>query len=140
MMRKVGFAMMAVLLAPLGIVSQTMLATVALTLFAILHSRSMPYNQNALNKLELYSLIVSLFTLQGGLYLFACDVCSDATQQGITALIVLLNGVFIFVVVLALLRAAGLSGAKSEKRVTRGAACLAVLATCARGVLGVENE
>ena len=135
MLRKVGFAMMAVLLAPLGIVSQTMLATLVLTLFAVVHARAMPYNRQVLNRLELYSLIVSLFTLQGGLYLFACEVCNSATQEGITVMIVLVNVFFIIAVLLALVQALGAATSTGDKRGIRAsiAVVLAKLGNCCLG-------
>ena len=91
MMRKVLFAIMGVLLAPLGIISQVMLAILVLTGFAVAHTRAMPFGKKILNVQEMYSLVVSLLTLQGGLYLFACESCADATKVTVTILIVLIN-------------------------------------------------
>jgi len=91
MLRKVLFAIMGVLLAPLGIISQVMLAILVLTAFAIAHTRAMPFGKKLLNVQEMYSLVVSLLTLQGGLYLFACESCADATRVAVTVLIVLIN-------------------------------------------------
>jgi hypothetical protein len=137
MLRKVGFSIMAVLLAPLGIVSQTMLATLVLTLFAVFHARAMPYNKPVLNRLELYSLVVALFTLQGGLYLFACDVCSDVTREAITVLIIFINMVFVVAVIVALTQSLCVAGAvdKNQKR----AGFFVVLATLGKVCLGAAS-
>jgi len=135
MIRKVLFAVMAVLLAPLGIISQTMLATVVLTGFAIFHARFQPYVEKLLNRLELGSLIASLLTLQGGLYLFACDVCSDATRSAITVLILTANAVFFAQALYAFGRA--FADHEAGKKQNKEGVAMEKKATCAVLFLGL---
>ena len=126
MIRKVLFAIMGVLLTPAGIVTQTTLATLTLTFYAVLHSRASPFNAKLLNRLELTSLIVALLTLQGGLYLFSSGV-GRAAKEAVTVLILLINAGFFVHTLWALLEAFAIQAQQGNLDRTDKASTLATL-------------
>merc|ERR1711916_201002 len=128
------FAVMGVLLAPLGIVSQTMLALVVLTAFVVVHTRAMPFGKKLLNQQEMYSIITSILTLQGGLYLFACDNCGNETRLAVTGLIVTVNMAFIALTVYFLFMAVkyGNKVSSIERNLSVSTVCAAAGRFCNR--------
>jgi len=107
LLRKVGLAVIAVLLAPLGAGLQSTCAIVLLGSSMLVHERMTPFRDALLNKLESSSLFVALITIAGGAALLD-DTVGIASKQFVTVMLLLSNAVFLFIVVFLLVRGVAL--------------------------------
>jgi hypothetical protein len=111
MLRKVGIAAVAVLLAPQGAAIQTYAALLLVFVLTVVHMAVEPFAKPVLNSLELAALVTAFVTFECGLFITSPSV-GELGKQLATAAIFVANVVF-------LLGAMGMVGAAWCRR--RGA-------------------
>jgi len=99
LMRKVGLAVIAELMQPLGAGLQSTCALVLLASSLLIHQRVAPFQDSMLNKLESSSLFVALVTIAGGAALLDESV-GLASKQFVTVILLLCNAVFLTTIAL----------------------------------------
>ena len=104
LLRKVGLATIAVLMAPAGVGLQVTLTMLLLTGCLLAHSEAQPYRDRIANRLEGGSLVVAITTLACGATLIDDDV-AEYVKVTASFLLVGLNAVFLAVLVGILVRA-----------------------------------
>lgn len=115
MLRKVGIAVCSVLMAPLGLETQTYCALALVVVAVTIHARAWPYTKAFLNSLELLSLLTAAVTLFSALFLLSAqgriaeaavtgaNVSADlGTVEVATVVLVVTNATFLAVAILAI--------------------------------------
>lgn len=94
MLRKVGIAAVAVLLAPQGAAIQTYAALLLVFVLTVVHTAVKPFAKPVLNRLELAALVTAFVTFECGLFITSTSV-DELGKQLATAAIFIANVAFL---------------------------------------------
>jgi len=103
MLRKLGFAVVTVFLAPFGLHLQVYSVLVVALLALLAHDNVRPYAQGTANVADQGSLIVTILTMLGGLYLGE-ETLSTSARTVVTACVVGANALFLLVLTVLIIR------------------------------------
>jgi hypothetical protein len=98
--------MVTVLLGPYGGGIQALTALLLVLFSLVLHTWAKPYDSNALNKLEMFALVVAGVTLVGGLYVVLEDLdqSSNTSSSGAELASVMVVGSNVILILVALIQ------------------------------------
>jgi hypothetical protein len=91
--RKVALALVAVLVAPVGPIPQTLSGVIVVVVSMMLHSQYQPYNLEVLNQVEQASLLTAFLTLIGGLFIWSLE--TQAGRYGASMIVIVLNALLL---------------------------------------------
>lgn len=100
-LRKVGIAVIAVFLRPVGIDVQAYCALILVFVGVVVHSRAWPYQSRVLNMLELMCLCTQFVTFYCGLFLISPSVDRSGKETA-TSIILLSNSACLFLIAVVL--------------------------------------